>query len=474
VTGWWLPITSAFAVWAIVMAVVIVLQRRSPAATIAWMLVLAFLPIFGYVVYRLIGPQRLERKKLRRRLNRKLIEEATGALHEIELESPMRHREQLAQIGIAAGEPPPLRATSIDLYCDGRGKYDAVIAAVDAAKHHVHIEYYIWEPDQIGKRLRDRLVARAKDGIEVRVIVDSTGSHGARRGFFKGLVAAGGEVSWFNPVSLFALRRRRADFRSHRKIVVCDGEVGFMGGMNVADAQTSEFSGDTAWRDTHVRITGSTVRALQRVFVEDWAYSTDKVLPFEPPYFPNPTGEGGEVVQIVSSGPDLATFSVHKMYFAAINQAAHRVWLTTPYFVPDEAILSAIVSAAMRGVDVRLIVPAKGDSRLVDLAARSYFPEVLEAGARLFEYTPRFVHAKTMVIDDDVAIVASANLDNRSFRLDFELAAVMYGHTLNQQLADAFTRDLEVCREVRSDAVERLTFFPRLFQAGARLLSPLL
>jgi cardiolipin synthase len=247
-----------------------------------------------------------------------------------------------------------------------------------------------------------------------------------------------------------------------------------MGGMNVADAQTSEFTGEAAWRDTHVRITGSTVRALQRVFVEDWAYASDKVLPFEPPYFPLPTGEGGEVVQIVASGPDLATFSVHKMYFAAINQAAQRVWLTTPYFVPDEAILSAIVSAAMRGVDVRLIVPAKGDSRLVDLAARSYFPEVLEAGVRLFEYTPRFVHAKTMVIDDDVAIVASANLDNRSFRLDFELASVMYSHALNGQLADAFTRDLEVCREVRSDALARQTFFPRLFQAGARLLSPLL
>lgn len=470
--SWPLLFTSAFAVWAIVMAVVIVLQRRSPAATIAWMLVLAFLPGVGYVVYRLIGPQRLARKKLRRQLTRKIIEEAAGALHEIEAAS--QHREQLARIAIAAGEPPPLRAESIDLYCDGRGKYEAVIAAIDAAKHHVHVEYYIWEPDHIGERLRDRLCARAKEGIEVRVIVDGTGSHGAAGKFFKPLVACGAEVVWFNPVSIFTLRRRRADFRSHRKIVVCDGTVGFMGGMNVADAQTSEFSGDAAWRDTHVRITGSTVRALQRVFVEDWAYAADKVLPFESPYFPQPSGEGGQVVQILASGPDLATFSVHKMYFAAINQATQRLWLTTPYFVPDDAVLSAIVSAAMRGVDVRLIVPAKGDSKLVDLAARSYFPEVIEAGVRLFEYMPRFVHAKTMVIDDDVAIVASANLDNRSFRLDFELAAVIYGHPLNKELAGAFERDLEVCREVRSDALGRQKFVPRLFQAGARLLSPLL
>lgn len=471
--SWWLLLTTSFAVWAIVMAVVIVLQQRSPAATIAWMLVLAFLPIVGYVVYRLIGPQRLKRKKLRRQLTRKLIEEAASALHAIEVEA--HHREQLAAIAISAGEPPPLRAEGIELYCDGQSCYAAIAKAIDAAKHHIHVEYYIWENDHSGRRLRDQLIERAKCGIEVRVIVDGTGSHGAGPRFFKPLVAAGGEVYWFNPVSIFTLRRRRADFRSHRKIVVCDGTVGFMGGMNMADTQTPEFSGDAAWRDTHVRFAGSTVRALQRVFVEDWAYSADKVLPFEPPYFPLPDEEPtGDVVQIIASGPDLAVFAIHKVYFAAITQAVHRVWLTTPYFVPDDAILSAIVSAAMRGVDVRLIVPAKGDSRLVDLAARSYFAEILEAGVRLFEYQPRFVHAKTMVIDDDVAIVASANLDNRSFRLDFELGAVIYAQKLNSELADAFTRDLQACREVRKDALDRQRFFPRLFQSGARLLSPLL
>ncbi|MEO6776629.1 MAG: cardiolipin synthase [Kofleriaceae bacterium] len=472
-TSWWLVITGAFAVWAIVMAVVIVLQQRSPAATIAWMMVLAFVPIVGYVVYRLIGPQRLSRKKLRRQLTRRIIEEAAGALHAIEIEA--KHREQLARIGIAAGEPPPLRADAIELYCDGQSCFAAIAKAIDLAHHHVHMEYYIWENDRSGQRLRDQLVERARSGIEVRVIVDGTGSHAAGPRFFKPLVAAGAEVYWFNPVSLFALRRRRADFRSHRKIVVCDGRVGFMGGMNIADTQTPEFTGEAAWRDTHVRFAGSTVRALQRIFVEDWAYSADKVLPFEPPYFPIPSEtETGAVVQIVASGPDLAVFAVHKMYFAAITQAVQRVWLTTPYFVPDEAILSAIVSAAMRGVDVRLIVPAKGDSRLVELASRSYFSEILDAGVRIFEYTPRFIHAKTMVIDDDVAIVASANLDNRSFRLDFELGAVIYAHELNTALADAFTRDLQACREVRRDAIEGQRFFPRLFQSGARLLSPLL
>jgi cardiolipin synthase len=474
VTSSHLVITAAFAIWAFVMAIVIIMQRRTPAATIAWMLVLGFLPVVGYVIYRLIGPQRLARKKSRRRLTKRLVDEAQGALEEIAADSPARHREQLARIGLAAGEPPPLRAEQIELFCEGKETYAAIGAAIAAATNHIHCEYYIWENDESGKRFRDQLIARAKQGIEVRAIVDGTGSSHVNKRFFKDLVAAGGEVTWFNPVSIFSIRRRRADFRSHRKIVICDGRVGFVGGMNMSNDESAEFSGANAWRDTHVRLVGSTVRALQRIFVEDWAYCTSEVLAFEECYFPSPTGEGGDVVQIVSSGPDEAIFAIHKTYFAAINASVERLWLTTPYFVPDDAILSAIVSAAMRGVDVRLIVPAKGDSRLVDLAARSYFPEVLTAGVKLFEYQPRFVHAKTMVIDDDVSIVASANLDNRSFRLDFEIGAVIYGHSLNTHLAEAFTRDLEQCEAITIETIDDDKFFPRLFQAGARLLSPLL
>ena len=456
------------------MAVVIVQQRRTPAATIAWLLVLALLPVVGYIIYRLIGPLRLERRKMRRRLTRKVVEEALGALTEIEAASPMRHREQLARIAIAAGEAPPLHSDTIELYTEGEPAYRDIAKALDDAKHHIHIEYYIWEPDETGTRLRDQLIARAKAGIEVRVIVDGTGSHGVRSGFFKALVAAGAEVHWFNPVSLLGLRHRRADFRSHRKIVVCDGRVGFTGGMNVANAHTAAHTGAEAWRDTHMRLEGSAVRALQRVFVEDWMYSANKTLPLSSAYFPPPQSKTGEVVQIVASGPDLAVFAIQKMYFGAVNQATSRVWLTTPYFVPDDAMLSALVSAAMRGVDVRIIVPAKGDSKLVDLAARSYFPDMLDAGAHVYEYTPRFIHAKTFVIDDDVAIVSTANVDNRSFRLDFEVAGVIYGHGVNTRLADAFTADLKSCTEVDRATLERQRFFRRLGQSGARLLSPLL
>ncbi|TMQ11136.1 MAG: cardiolipin synthase [Deltaproteobacteria bacterium] len=469
----WLLLVGAFMLWGAAMAVVVVLQRRSPAATIAWLLVLALLPLAGWLIYRLIGPLRLERRKARRRVTRKLVEEATGALWEIEHSAPTHHREQLARVAIAAGEAPPLRADSIDLFTEGQVKYGALAEAIEAAKHHVHLEYYIWENDQIGRRLRDQLATRARAGVEVRVIIDGTGSLHARGQFFRPLRDAGAMVAWFNPVSLFHIRRRRADFRSHRKIMVCDGRVGFLGGINVADTETAEFSGDQAWRDTHVRFEGSAVRVLQRVFAEDWFYAADAELPSTEAYFPVPTTTGGEIVQIVASGPDFDAFAIHKVFFAAINLAESRLWLTTPYFVPDDAILSALVSAAMRGVDVRVIAPARSDSRLVDLAARSYFPDMLAAGARIYEYQPRFVHAKTFVIDDDIAIIGTANLDNRSFRLDFEVAAVIYGTTMNARLDAVFQADLAHCREI-CRSTEPQPFWPRLGQAGARLFSPLL
>jgi len=470
--GWHEVVGAVFVVSAVVMAIAIVQQRRSPAATIAWLLVLVMIPVGGWLIYRFIGPLRLDRKKLRRRVNRLMLDEALGGLTAIEAASPA-HREQLGKLAIAAGEAPPLRGVAVELFTEGEATYAAIAAAIDAAKHHVHLEYYIWAKDRLGTRLRDQLIARARAGLEVRVLIDGTGSSSARSSFWKPLVTVGGKVAIFNRVSVLSWRRKRVDFRLHRKTVVCDGLVGFTGGINVTEAGTREFTGDAAWRDTHVRLEGPAVLALQRIFAEDWLYASGEELVYElgGSYFPVQPGPGLEVVQVVASGPDLDTFAIHKMYFAAINQAATRVWLTTPYFVPDEPIQAALVCAAMRGVDVRVIVPAKGDSRLVDLAARSYFPELLASGAHVYEYQPRFVHAKTIVIDDDIAIVATANMDSRSFRLDFEVATVIYGKTIAARLETIFRSDLEHCVEL---APRVLKFWALFVQSVARLMSPLL
>ena len=468
----WIPLLSAVLLfWIAVVGVIIVLQRRSAASTLAWLFALTFLPFVGLVIYRYLGPLRLERKKLKRNISRRAVQEVLAA-QTVLAEQDAEHQ-QLALVAIALGEATPLRAEEVELYFDGDSAYTAILAAVAAATHHIHIEYYIWEPDKIGTELRDALIARAKAGVQVRLIVDGTGSNHLKKRWLQPLRDAGIQFAQFNPVRLRSIRVRRPDFRTHRKIVVCDGHVGFTGGMNITDSHSAARSPEF-WRDTHMRVSGAAVWALQRLFTEDWNFASGQMCPIDDATFPQPTKNGDHLVQIVGSGPDSNAFAIHKSYFTAINQATDRLWMTTPYFVPDEALLMAIVSAALRDVDVRLIVPRRGDSRLVDLAARSYFPELLEAGVRVFEYETRFIHAKTMVCDSDVAIVGTANLDNRSFRLNFEVAAIVFGDTANTELAAAFKRDLGDSREVIRSEFERQPLLRRLGQGSARLMSPLL
>jgi cardiolipin synthase A/B len=468
----WIPILSAgLAVWVIGVSGVIILQRRSAAATLAWLLALAFLPVIGLVVYRFIGPLRLERKKLKRRASRRAVHEAVAALAALD-DGSVEHL-QLATVGMELGEAPPLRADDATVFLDGKSNYEAILAAVAAARHHVHLEYYIWEPDTIGLRLRDALVERARAGVKVRMIIDGTGSSKLKGKYVEPLLEAGVEVGRFNPVRLLRLRLRRPDFRTHRKIVVVDGRVGFTGGMNITDSHSAEF-GPAYWRDTHLRIVGAAVWGLQRLFLEDWYFVTDALAPVDAYTFPAPAGEGDHLVQVIGSGPDSDAFAIHKMLFTAINQCTDRCWLTTPYFVPDDALLTALVTAGLRDVDVRLLVPKKGDSRLVDMAARSYLPELLAAGVRVYEYEQRFIHAKTMVCDSDVAVIGTANLDNRSFRLNFEVAALVYGTDVNHTLAAAFEIDIHDSREFQRDEYDKQPLRRRLGQASARLISPLL
>lgn len=475
---WTLVLTAVEVVWILGIGTVVILQRRSAAATLAWLLALAFLPVVGFVIYRIIGPQRLNRRKLKRAVGRAAVESALAGLSEARDSAPEHAR--LALVPIGAGESPPLPATGIEVYLDGRSCYEAIFAAIAGARHHVHLEYYIWEPDHIGTRLRDLLIERAKAGVEVRMIVDGTGSAGLKRRWLRPLRAAGVQMNWFNPITIRAVRRsRRADFRTHRKIVVVDGVIGFTGGININDGATSEWS-TTYARDTHLRFEGKAVAAMQRTFLEDWHYTAEAIPELPAPYFPAVADDPDldpelrDAVQVVSSGPDTDQFAIHKTFVAAIGAARHRAWITTPYFVPDESLAMAMCLAALQRVDVRLIVPKKGDSRIVDLAARSYFDALLRCGVRIYEYEPRFIHAKTMVIDDELAIVGTANLDIRSFRLNFEIAAVVYGKKLAAALAAAHADDRASCREVTLTELAKLGFWTRLGQASARLLSPLL
>ena len=447
----------------------IVLQKREPVATLSWLLGLAVLPYLGFLVYHVFGPQRIRRQRLRRARSREAGHDAdalAGAAH--------ADAAELARLGAATSGLPPSSARSVRLLVDGGAKYQALLADIATATRHVHLEYYIYEPDRTGAALRDALVARARAGVQVRLLVDAIGSAGARR-FFAPLLAAGGEVAWFHPMRFgHVWRRPWANLRTHRKIVVIDGRVAYTGGMNVTDAQ-DERLGDDAYRDLHLRLEGEVVRALQLVFCEDWAYATGdrgflSAVARDTPREPAP---GPVRAQVLVSGPDSPWEAIHRLHVSAIQAAKRRVWMTTPYFVPGEAAMMALTSAALAGLDVRLLVPRESDSKLVTLAARSYFGPLLVAGVKIHEYGPRMLHSKSLLVDDELVVIGSANFDHRSFRLNFEVSVLFDDPGIAAELAALIEGELAHAPRVQRGR-KRSLLGARLPEALARLLSPLL
>jgi cardiolipin synthase len=290
--------------------------------------------------------------------------------------------------------------------------------------------------------------------------------------FLAPLREAGVRFAWFGAVRLARFRPRLVNFRTHRKIVVVDGRVGFTGGVNVTDDEMPSVRGGRAYRDTHLRFEGAAVRWLQLVFLEDWSYAKGSA-PTGAEYFPD-APEGPLALQILASGPDEPWHAIQKLYFSAIAAAEKRVLVATPYLVPDEAMLTALTTAALRGVDVRVLVPRRSDSRTVSAAGRSFFLDLVTAGVRVFEYTPGMMHAKTLVVDDVFASVGTANMDSRSFRLNYEVIAVVYDRGVAEALAASFSHDLARTREIDQGALANDGLRSRIAQAGARLLAPLL
>lgn len=460
-------------VWVVVAATYIVLQRRSPTATMAWVLTLAFFPLIGIVLYVLVGPRRFEKRKKRRARAHEVVGRMTMVEeHEVHGDEHEAHLVKMLENTVGRAARP--RRADISIFFDGKSKYDALEKAIREARLHVHIEYYIWEPDTIGTRLRDLLVERAENGVEVRVLVDGFGSSKAHDRFWEPLRQAGGRVRRFNEVSLLRWHPRMSNFRTHRKIVVIDGAIGFTGGMNITDVHSSEFSGEDAWRDTHLELRGPAVGGLQMVFFEDWHYAGGDA-PDTDRYLTQVDGleRGDHLVQIVSSGPDEGLDAIHKLFFVSIANACERVELTTPYFVPDMPVLEALRAAALRGADVRVLVPEGGDQPFVAAAARSYYPELLDVGVKIYEYGEPVLHAKTLVVDG-TAVIGTANTDNRSFRLNFEVVVAIHDPAVADTLSGAFGEDLKNAREVTLEDVASWSIAKRLVSSVARLFSPIL
>jgi len=460
-------------------------ERREPAATLAWLMTVTFLPVIGLLAYYTFARSRFRRHfRTRAQANEQaddalsmFVQERLADFDEEALRRLRPAQQDLIELAANSAQfrsgGPVFPGNGVELYFDAAEKYAALKDAIRSAQSHVHLEYYIFRGDGIGTELRDLLADRAKTGVDVRLLYDGVGSLRAMRsGFFDPLEAAGGRVAAYLPPRLGRIIER-VNFRNHRKIAVVDGQVGFVGGMNVGDQHLGRDPRIGRWRDAHVRIQGPAVAELQRIFLTDWLFATDE-CPAGPDCFPEVAPPGEELVQIVSSGPDCRWPTIQQLYFQAITAATDQVLIATPYFVPDPSVRAALETAALRGVDVRVMLPSKTDLRVVTSAARSYYEELLEAGVRIFEYRGGFLHAKTIAVDGRFGCVGSANMDIRSFTLNFEVSAFVHSEAFAKALRDRFEADMADAAEIALETFRARPRSRKLVQSLAQLLSGIL
>jgi cardiolipin synthase len=336
------------------------------------------------------------------------------------------------------------------------------------------LEYYIVRHDRIGTQIKEVLMDKARKGVEVRFLYDAVGSWKLSRGYIDELRASGVQAVPFLPVKL-PLLNNKINYRNHRKIVVIDGNVAFVGGLNIGDEYLGLNPAFGFWRDTHLIVKGEAVRSLQLIFLQDWFSMTGEQL-LEPNYLSPkiPTEEIFGGVQMISGGPDHQWDVIKKLFFSMIISAKRSIWITSPYFIPDEDILNALRVAALSGIDVRLLFPAKPDKRLPFYASRSYFPSLLEAGVKIYEYHKGFLHSKMIIVDDELASIGTANMDMRSFHLNFEVNAFLYRTRSTQRLVEDFLQDLDDASEIDEGEFTDRAFYYKVIESTSRLLSPLL
>ncbi len=466
-------------------ALAVLSERREPAATIAWLMTVTFLPLVGIVAYYALARTRFRRQfRARAAVNRQADEVLTMYLEqhladfdESVLRSVRPPQQALIELGAnsaqfrGAGHPFP--GNNVRLFFDADAKYESLKEAIRSAQSHIHLGYYIFNADGTGTEIRNLLAERAAAGVEVRVLVDGVGSlRACRSGFFQPLARAGGEVAVFQPPR-FGRIIARVNFRNHRKIAVVDGALGFVGGMNIGDEYRGLDPDTGRWRDAHLRIQGPVVAALQQIFLTDWMFTTGRQTA-DATYFPDIDHGGEALVQIVASGPDCRWPTIQQLYLQALTAAEEEILIATPYFVPDRSMVTALQTAALRGVDVRVMLPRKSNVRIVTSAARSYYEELLEAGVRIFELTDGFLHSKTLAVDRRYGSVGSANMDVRSFLLNFEVSAFVYNEAFARALREQFEADITVCEEINLDRFRRRPRIVKLAQSVAQLLSGIL
>ena len=454
----------------------VVMDNRQPAKTMAWALVIYFVPVVGIVLYLFFGVNtRKQRLVSQRSLDQLTKRSMLEFVEQRSLRLPDSHK-QLIDLYINQNFSLPFKDNNIQLLCDGKEFFPALFKAIGEAKDHIHLDFYIIEDDPLGMLLSDMLIDKARQGVEVRIIYDDVGCWNVKHRFFERMREEGIEVVSFLPVR-FPSFANKVNYRNHRKLVIIDGRIGFIGGMNVAlrywrGTQTQP------WRDTMVRVEGSSVYGLQRAFLIDW-YFVDRTLisarKYYPPQSVSNNCSNNCVAQVVTSGPSSPYPEIMQGYVHVISTAKKSILMETPYFLPTEPVLFALKMAALGGIDVRLIVPLRSDGRFVEWAGRSFLREMAESGVQVYLYRDGFIHSKTMVVDDSLSTCGSTNIDFRSFENNFESNIFIYDEQTAARFREVFMND-QAHAQLLNEMPHRMrpTFFKRLLESLARLLAPLL
>lgn len=479
-----LSVTVIFTINVILAGFVVFFERRNPASTWAWLLVLFFVPFLGFIVYFVFGRDGKREKVFANKEKydygtsykyifyndryKDIIKEQEDAIKEKNDISEFKYLNDLFYLNISSGNWVTDN-NEVDSFTNGQDKFAKMIDDIRNAKNFIHMEYYIFRNDNIGRQIVEELAEKAKQGVEVRLLYDGMGNNFLPKRFFDKLTKRGGQVAAFLPPFLV-----RINYRNHRKICIIDGEIGYIGGLNVGDEYMGKVKRYGNWRDTHLRITGDAIDQMQLRFIMDWNFASNVPIGIEDKYFIEREEKHGVMMQIVSSGPDTKWKNIRNAYFKMINEAEDHVYIETPYFVPDDAIFEALKVAALSGIDVRIIFPGNPDHVFVYWASMSYLGELLEAGVKCYQYEKGFIHSKAVFIDGIVASVGTANMDIRSFSVNFEINAFIFDGETTKRLEQDFLNDMESCLEITKSWYYNRPKRFRFKEAVARLISPII
>lgn len=459
----------------------VMLENRNPVRTLAWIVVLVAVPFVGFLFYLYFGVnyRKIKMFSMKELGDMKWLQYMSEDQKQLIKKSEFLHNRETVEVKklmtllLNNSKALLTRYNKVEVLNNGSETFPAIFDAIRQARRFIHLEYYIIEMGDLTTELKKLLIEKSGEGVEVRVIYDDVGSWGLTRDFIRELQRAGIQVYPFLPVRFHQLANK-ANYRNHRKIAVIDGEIGFVGGLNFADRYLEGVPGIGIWRDTHLRVEGEAVTSLQVIFLIDWYFVRQELLLNKAEYLPYKKADGNVLVQAVTSGPDSDWASIQQAYFTLINMAKRYVFISTPYFMPGETTLNSLKTSAMSGVDVRIMLPYKSDSRLTHWCSRSFVQELLEAGVKVYWYQKGINHSKIIIVDGIVASVGTANMDLRSFEQNFEVSLILYDREVVKKLATCFLADLQNSSEV---IIQRWKFRPKrekVYESMARLFAPVL